>query len=142
MTTLRIVAFGANKQNVAPVNATKQPTLGEVRGKMKACENKCDLGQRQVNDLTMTSNGYTALNTLLIVIGVIILVPLAILVSAYALVGLLPLVVIGLTLAILAARKDSETDDAKSKLKSNEIEHYALQQELRSISKARSVLSR
>ena len=135
MTTLRVVAFGGNKQNVAPVNATKQPTLEEVRGKMKVCENNCDLGQRQVNDLRMTSNGYTALNTLLLVIGVIILVPLAILVSAYALVGLLPLVVIGLTLAILAARKDSEADDAKFHLKSNEIQRHVLKQDLISIKK-------
>lgn len=142
MTTTTQRVTSANRQNVEPVKVTKQPTLEEVRGKMKVCENKCNLGRREVNDLTMTSNGYTALNTLLMVVGVIILVPLAILVSAYAGVGLVPLVVVGLIFAILAARKDSEADDAKSKLKSNEIEHDALQRQIRSMSKTNSVFSR
>lgn len=134
-TTQRVTS--ANRQNVEPVKVTKQPTLEEVRGKIKISESKCDLDQRQVNDLTMTSNGYTALNTLLVVVGVIILVPLVILVSAYAAVGFLPLVVVVLILAILAARKDSEADEAKSTLKNNEYHRNVLKQDLISLKKAR-----
>ncbi len=113
-----------------------------IKADMKVLESKCTLGRRQDNDLTMTSNGYTALNTVLMVVGVIIFVSLAILVSTYAGVGLVPLVVVGLILAILAVCKDSEADEAKSELKSNELEHNALQQKLKSISKARSVFAR
>lgn len=120
MTTLRLASV-TNKQNVVPVSAQKQPTLAEIPKKINTLESDYSRQLRQVNDLTMASNGYTALNTLLMVVGAIIIVSLAILVSTYAAVGFLPLIVIGLTFAILAARKDSEAEDAKSKLKWTEF---------------------
>jgi hypothetical protein len=118
MTTQRVAFYN---KGFAPVITAKRQPLEGISKKINPLDKEYNLDLRQVNDLTMTSNGYTALNTLLIIVGVIILVPLAILVSTYAIVGFLPLVVIGLTLAILAARKDSEAEEAKAKLKWTEF---------------------